>query len=304
VFWDTLHLLSPIGSGAHQVLAGDPGGPLWLLPHIDVTPETLFTIPGINLPVTNTLIAAYAATFLVSIIFLAATRRMKIVPKGFQNFVEWAAGLLMDFCEEVAGKEWGRRLFPFIGTIFFLVLFSNWVEVIPGVDSIGTPAPGVHPVAGIFLIGNDSDKLTSWIRPASSDLNFTLTLALISVIVTQIYGFRTLGFRLHVGKYINFHGPVNFFVGILEIISELARIISFSFRLFGNVFAGDVLLVVLGTLLPWVGATVFYPLELFVGFIQAFVFAALTLVFISLAITTHDEGEHATEHAEAPATHS
>lgn len=284
----------------HQVLAGDPGGPLWLLPHIDVTPETLFTIPGINLPVTNTLIASYVAMILVATLFVAATRHMKIVPKGFQNFIEWAAGLLMDFCEEVVGKEWARRLFPFIATIFFLVLFSNWVEVIPGVDSIGTLLPGAHPVAGVFLFGNDSNKLTAWVRPPSSDLNFTLTLAIVSVVVTQIYGFRTLGPRLHLGKYFNFHGPVDFFVGILEIISELARIISFSFRLFGNVFAGDVLLVVLGTLLPFVGATVFYPLELFVGFIQAFVFAALTLVFISLAITTHGGEEHGSEHAAAP----
>lgn len=288
MFWNAPHLLTPHLGGVGPVLA-DPGGPLWLLPHIDVTPEVLFTIPGINFPVTNTLIAAYVAMIMVSTLFIAATRKMNVVPKGLQNFVEWAAGLLLDFCEEVAGKEWGRRLFPFIGTIFFLVLFSNWVEVIPGVDSIGTPQPGVHPVLGIFLLGNDSNKITPWIRPAASDLNFTLTLALISVVVTQIYGFRTLGFRMHVGRYLTLKGPVDFFVGVLEIISEFARIISFSFRLFGNVFAGDVLLVVLGTLLPFVGPTVFYPLELFVGFIQAFVFAALTLVFISLATTAHGE---------------
>jgi F-type H+-transporting ATPase subunit a len=296
VFWGSLHLFPSLLQGSH-VLAGEPGGPLWLLPHIDVTPETLFTIPGINFPVTNTLIASYVAMLLIAGIFIAATRKMKIVPKGFQNFIEWATGLLQDFCEEVAGKEWGRRVFPLIGTIFFLVLFSNWVEVIPGVDSIGTPTPGVHPVLGIFLLGNDSNKITPWIRPASSDLNFTLTLAVISVIVTQIYGFRTLGLRVHIGKYINFRDPVNFFVGILEIISEFARIISFSFRLFGNVFAGDVLLVVLGTLLPFVGPVVFYPLELFVGFIQAFVFAALTLVFISLAVTTHDDHDEAKAHS-------
>ena len=294
MFWNVPHLFSPFGGGLGRVLA-DPGGPLWLLPHIDVSPEVLFTIPGINFPVTNTLIAAYVAMILVSALFIAATRKMNIVPKGLQNFVEWAAGLLADFCEEVAGKQLGKRLFPFVGTIFFLVLFSNWVEVIPGIDSIGTPNPTpgtqLHPFLGIFLFGDDSNKLVPWIRPASSDLNFTLTLALISVIVTQIYGFRTLGFRLHVGKYLTLKGPVDFFVGILEIISEFARVISFSFRLFGNVFAGDVLLVVLGTLLPFVGPIVFYPLELFVGFIQAFVFAALTLVFISLATTAHGDHE-------------
>ncbi len=299
MFWGFSHLIPSLLGGSHVLADSEPGGPLWLLPHIDVTPETLFTIPGINFPVTNTLIGAYVAMIIVATLFVAATRKMNIIPKGLQNFVEWATSLLMDFCEEVAGKEWGRRVFPLIGTIFFLVLFSNWFEVIPGVDTLGTPEPGVHPVLGIFLVGNDSNKLTPWIRPPSSDLNFTLTLALISVIITQIYGFRTLGFFHHVGKYISFRDPIQFFVGILEAISEFFRIISFSFRLFGNVFAGDVLLVVLGTLLPFVGPTIFYPLELFVGFIQAFVFAALTLVFISLAVTPHGG-----EHGEAETAHS
>ncbi len=229
MFWNVPHLLAPHLGGVGPVLA-DPGGPLWLLPNIDVTPEVLFVIPGINFPVTNTLISAYVAMIMVSTLFIAATRKMKIIPKGVQNFVEWAAGLLSDFCEEVAGKERGRRLFPFIGTIFFLVLFSNWVEVIPGIDSIGTPTPApptqLHPFLGIFLLGNDSNKITPWIRPAASDLNFTLTLALISVVVTQIYGFRTLGFRMHVGRYLTLKGPVDFFVGILEIIYEFARLAS------------------------------------------------------------------------------
>ncbi len=295
MFWDAPHLLSPLAAGLGRTLA-DAGGPLWLLPNIDVSPNVLFTIPGINFPVTNTLIEAWAAMLIVIFLFVGGTRRMKIVPKGLQNFVEWAATLLLDFCEEVAGKPWGRRFFPFIATIFFFVLFANWCSIIPGVDALGTPNPGTHPVWGVFLLGNDSNKFTPWIRPASTDLNFTLALALISVIVTQIYGFRTLGVRAHVGKYLNFKGPIDFVVGILEIIAEFARIISFSFRLFGNVFAGDVLLLLLGSLLPLVGATVFYPLELFVGFIQAFVFAALTLIFLSLAVVTHDE-EHAPEAA-------
>jgi F-type H+-transporting ATPase subunit a len=270
----------------------DAGGPLWLLPKIDVKPSTLFTIFGF--PITNTLLDAWASMIIVLAIFIGATRKMKIVPKGLQNFIEWISGLLLDFCEDVVGKEWARRLFPFIATIFFYVLFCNWLEIFPGVDSLGTPDPGAKLTAGFLLLGDQSDKFTPWLRPASSDLNFTLALALISVIVTQAYGFRTLGFFKHVGKYLvnPFRNPMGTFVGVLEIISELARIISFSFRLFGNVFAGDVLLIVLGTLLPFIGPTLFYPLELFVGFIQAFVFAALTLVFISLAISTHDEDAH------------
>jgi F-type H+-transporting ATPase subunit a len=274
-------------------IIADAGGPFWLLPKIEINPDPLFHIG--SFPVTNTLIDSWISIIIVLVIFLGGTRRMAIVPKGFQNVVEWMAQTALDFCEEVVGKEWARRFFPFVATIFFYVLFTNWLSIIPGVDSLGTPQPGTHPVLGIFLLGNDSNKFTPWLRPASTDLNFTLALAVISVVVTQIYGFRTLGFFSHVGKYINFKDPISFIVGILEIVAEFARIISFSFRLFGNVFAGDVLLIVMGTLLPFIGPTVFYPLELFVGFIQAFVFAALTLVFLSLAISGHEE-EHAKAH--------
>ena len=288
MFWDVPHLIPSLL--APRILA-DAGGPLWLLPQIEVGPNTLFNIGPF--PVTNTLIASWISMIIVIALFIGATRKMTIIPKGLQNFVEWAATLLSDFCEEVAGPRWGRAFFPFIATIFFFILFANWASIIPGIESIGTPLPGTHPVLGIFLVGNDSNKLTPWFRPASTDLNFTLALAIISVVVTQVYGFRTLGFGQHVGKYITFRDPISFIVGILEIVAEFARIISFSFRLFGNVFAGDVLLLVLGTLVPFVGPTVFYPLELFVGFIQAFVFAALTLVFLSLAVTGHDEEEHA-----------
>lgn len=274
----------------------DSGGPLWLLPNFDVNPDILFNIGGF--PVASTLLTALLSLAINLLLFLPATRKMAIVPKGLQNFVEWAMGLLLDFCDEVAGKKWGRKFFPLVSTIFFYVLFGNWLSIIPGVESIGTPKPGVHPVAGIFLFGADSNKITPWLRPPATDINFTLSLALISVVVTQIWGFRALGARVHIGKYLTFRDfPLGLIVGLFEVITELARIISFSFRLFGNVFAGDVLLLVMGTLVPALGATVFYPLELFVGFIQAFVFAALTLVFLSLAVTGHDGEEHATEGA-------
>lgn len=280
-------------SGRSGVLA-EASGPLWLLPNIDVGPDILFHIGPF--PVSNTLLSAWLSMAIVLTIMFTATRKMSIIPRGIQNLVEWFMGLLIDFCEDIVGKEWTRRLLPFIATIFLYVLFANWASLIPGIESFGTPLPGsgAHTVAGIFLFGDSSNKIRPWFRPATTDLNFTLALALISVVVTQIYGFRTLGVKSHIGKYLNFKDPISFIVGILEIVAEFARIISFSFRLFGNVFAGDVLLLVLGTLLPFIGPTAFYPLELFVGFIQAFVFAALTLVFISLAITGHGE-----EHAEA-----
>ena len=293
--WIALHLsnIPHTAQGFPGVLAdsggGSGSGPFWLLPKIEISPSILFQWGFF--PFANTLFASWLSIIVVLAIFIPASRKKAIVPKGLQNFVEWAVEQMLGFCEEIVGREWARRLFPFVATIFLFVLASNWAELIPGVDSLGTPGPGAHPVAGIFLLGNDSNNFTPWFRPASSDLNFTLALALISVVVTQIYGFRTLGPRAHLGKYLvnPFKNPIGAFVGILEAITETMRLISFSFRLFGNVFAGDVLLIILGTLVPALGATVFYPLELFVGFIQAFVFAALTLVFISLAITGHEE---------------
>ncbi len=291
MFWT--HLFS-VTQGQLPLTVG-AAGPLWQLPNFDVNPDILFNILGF--PVSNTLISAVLASVLTMLIFIPATRKMTIVPKGMQNLVEWVAMLLIDFCEEVAGKQWGRKFFPLVTTIFFYVLMGNWMEILPGVESFGTPLPGAHATGGIFLFGVNSNQITPWLRPPATDVNFTISLAIISVVVTQIYGFRALGAGVHIGKYITFREfPLGLIVGIFEMITELARIISFSFRLFGNLFAGDVLLLVMGTLVPALGATVFYPLELFVGFIQAFVFAALTLVFLSLAVTGHDE-EHATAEA-------
>ena len=122
----------------------------------------------------------------------------------------------------------------------------------------------------------------------------TLAMALVSVIITQIVGFKTLGVG-YLKKFFNFSNPINFFVGILELISEFAKIISFSFRLFGNVFAGEVLLAVILMLVPYFVPLPFYGLEMFVAVIQAFVFAMLTLVFIKLAMTSHGD-EHAAAH--------
>ncbi|MCK4525128.1 MAG: F0F1 ATP synthase subunit A, partial [Candidatus Andersenbacteria bacterium] len=122
---------------------------------------------------------------------------------------------------------------------------------------------------------------------ANSDLNTTLALAIVSVLATQIFGIIALGVFKYGKKFINFSSPITFFVGILELVSEVAKMVSFSFRLFGNVFAGEVLLVVIMTLAPFIAPLPFFGLELFVGFVQALVFAMLTLVFLKMAVTAH-----------------
>jgi F-type H+-transporting ATPase subunit a len=155
---------------------------------------------------------------------------------------------------------------------------NNWLGLLPGVGTIGLHE--THHGKEVFI---------PLLRAGNADLNTTLALAVIAVVAIQIFGILAIGFWKYAGKFINFKGPIDFFVGILELISELSRLVSFSFRLFGNVFAGEVLLIVIASLLPFIGPLPFYALEIFVGFIQALVFVMLALVFIKMAITDHAE---------------
>lgn len=135
--------------------------------------------------------------------------------------------------------------------------------------------------------------LVPYLRSANTDVNTTLAMAIVAMVMVHFWGFSILGVRLHVGKFINFkEGPIGFFVGILELISELAKVVSFTFRLFGNIFAGEVLLMAMGFLLPMIGIIPFLGLELFVGVIQAFIFSMLTLVFASMASVSHGDNDH------------
>lgn len=277
----------------------------WSLPHIAVPVDILFSIGGF--PVTNTLLVSIATVLIIIALFWLAIRDPKLIPGKWQNLVEWVTELLLNLCEEVAGKENGRRFFPWVATIFLIVLFANWWEVIPGVETVGTFNPdlpgcaGAHLSAGFFLFGNYSNCIEPWLRPPSTDLNFTLAIAVISVVMTQAYGIRRLGIGQHVLKYLNFReGVMGVLIGLLEFVLEMIRVVSFSFRLFGNLFAGDTLLLVMAFLIPVVAPIPFYFLEVFVGFIQAFVFAILTLVFMTLAVTPHEHAEHHDEHAEHP----
>jgi F-type H+-transporting ATPase subunit a len=273
---------------------------LWNLPDIKIAPDTLFYIGPF--PVSNTLLATWFSIVIVIAFGFLAKRNLSLVPRGVSNFFEWIFEQILNLCEEVAGPTRGRKFFPIVCTIFLFVLASNYLELVPFVESIGTinPPPGhvATPTAGVFLFGNQSNWITPWVRPAPTDLNLTIGLAIISVIVTQIYGFRMLGPKLQLGRYFTLkEGPIGLVVGVLEAILELARVISFSFRLFGNIFAGDVLLLVMAFLIPALGPVPFLLLETLVGLVQAFVFAMLTLVFLTLGTTAHEGGEHHEEAA-------
>jgi F-type H+-transporting ATPase subunit a len=275
---------------------------LWKLPEISAPPETLFYLGP--LPITNSLLLSIISGAIVITFFLLATRKPQLIPRPLQNLIEWMTQGLLNICEEVAGRENGRRFFKWVAAIFFLVLVANWWSVIPGIGTIGVKnaeiagCEGVNELGTIFLTGDYSKCYTPLLRPPSTDLNFTLALAIITVIMTQVYGFRILGVREQLGRYFTLKdGPIGLFVGLLELLLEPLRIISLSFRLFGNVFAGEVLLVVIGFLLPVVGPIPFYFLEIFVGFIQAYVFAFLTLMYFTLGTTPHGHDDHQEEHA-------
>ncbi len=275
----------------------------WQLPHIQVAPDLLY--PGAPSFLTNTFLLAVASAIIVMVLFLIAAHKPKIVPGFVQNFVEWVFELLLNLCEEVAGKENGRRFFPWVASMFLLILISNWWSVIPGIETIGlkttstdVSAACTHVGSNVLLFGADSNCIVPFFRPPATDLNFTIILAIVSVIMTQVYGFVVLGWRLQISRYIVLtDGPIGFVVGLLEIPLELLRVLSLSFRLFGNVFAGDVLLLVMSFISVGVGSIPFYFLEVFVGFIQAFVFAFLTLIFMTLGTTAHGHADAEEEHS-------
>jgi len=266
---------------------------LWKLPEIKLAPDTIFYIGP--LPVTNTLLCTWITIIILVALTFAATRRQDLVPRGMQNFAEWAVESLLGLVESVAGKDKGKKFFPLVATFFLFIFFANLLDILPGVDTIGwvnlTAIQQAHlpPPTSIFLFGDYSNKIVPWLRPATTDLNLTVAMALVSVVVTQIFGFYLLGPKQYLGRFFKFTSPINFYVGLLELVSEIARIISLSFRLFGNIFAGTIVLAIFALLLPVVGGVVFIPFELFVAFLQAFIFSLLTLVFLQIATS---EEEH------------
>lgn len=239
--------------------------------NISVAAEKIFSLFG--LPVTNSILVAWIVMGCMVIFSFCATRTLSLIPKGAQNFFESVLEAILGVVNSVTGdRRQSMQFFPLVATIFIFVLLGNWLGLVPGVGSVG-----------LWEEHHGKEVLVPYLRSTGADLNFTLALALISVVATQIVGIVSIGFFRYVGKFINFSSPLNFFVGMLELISEVAKLISFSFRLFGNIFAGEVLLTVLFFLVPYVVPLPFLLFEVFVGFIQAMVFSMLTLVFLKMA---------------------
>lgn len=257
-----------------------------------LAPETLFHIG--KLPISNTVINVWLAMIILLILGLVLRRRVTLKPGKMQNFMEFFLEKLLGYFDQVTGdRKKTIRFLPVVGSVFFFILLSNWLGLLPGTGSIHY---GEAPL----------------LRPANTDLNLTLAMAAVAVISSHLFGLFTVGFFTHMNKFIQLgtlvksftKGPVAIFtaivemaVGLIEIVSELAKVMSLSLRLFGNIFAGEVLITVISSIVAVVVPAPFMMLELLVGLIQASVFTMLTLVYLTMLSTAphgHEEkqGEH------------
>lgn len=313
-------------------------------PHVALSGEPI--LPSGPKWVTNSLVGMVIIDIVLIAIALLATRKMSLIPSGFQNFMEMILEYFYNLGESIAGSR-VRQFFPVVMTIFLYVVLSNWSGLIPGVGSIGVikyeetvdsveidfedeESPGDDPSEGRsfdFHIasadlsvlaapaqqddpldedlgeeigadepggdahGGEYGKFIPLYRAPSADLNMTFALALITMIMVQYYGFKTLG-GSYLSKFFTLKGEgfmkgINGFVGILELVSQFSRLLAFGFRLFGNVFAGEILLATITFLVAFMIPLPFYFLEVFVGLVQAFVFAMLALVFFTEATISH-----------------
>ena len=293
-----------------------PVRPFVQLPAEHWSKYPLFTTPFLGIGdfyLTNTLLALLIADLLVIILafsFYQAVKKGSLVLKGIPGALEALLEALYNMTEGTAGKKWAKTIFPWFATITILVLLANWMELIPGVDSIGMleRAEGagfaIGTVAGIptLLKAAGEYTLVPFVRVVSTDLNFTVALAIIAVIAVQVVGIRAQGIKYftkfwNVKTFFNkpIFGVIDWGVGILELVSEFSKVLSFAFRLFGNIFAGSVLLFVMGSLLGAIAIfpSAFYLLEFLVGAIQAIVFGLLTMTFMAQATQGHGGQEEA-----------
>jgi len=236
---------------------------------------------AMEVAVTNTLLSSWLTTIVLIVIFVTAARRRSVVPGRFQGLVETMFEGVLGFASGVLGPEMARRAFPVVATIFFFVLFNAWIALLPVYQFLG------------FI--QDGEIKAHLIRSAGTDINMPLALALVSFVFVEYWGFRARGFGymrkfFQLGKIFRGKpsGLIDAFVGFLELTSELVRVVSFTFRLFGNMTAGEILVVMITFLVPFVATQFVFGLELLVGLIQAVIFAGLTLVFLSVAIR-HEE---------------
>ena len=265
---------------------------------------TLFSEPVFHIgsfTVTNSLLNSWLAVFLIAIIAVLIGRSIRRVPRGLQNFAEFVVEGALKLADSVTNdRQKTLKIFPVVFSMFLFILVNNWLGLIPGVGSIG------------FIESADGHSVfVPLFRGATADLNTTLALALFTVVASNIFGIVSVGAWNYFNKFVNLKAlgqipskitkeptialvsPITFFVGLIEIIGEIAKVASLSFRLFGNIFAGEVLLTSIAVIFAFGLPIPFMFLEIIVGIVQALIFAILTLVYFTIAAESHGSEDHA-----------
>jgi F-type H+-transporting ATPase subunit a len=239
---------------------------------VSLSPYIVGDIFGV--PITATLLTVWLGMVILIGIALYARRSLTLIPNRVQSVFELMIGGVYDYMADVLeSRTLARTYFPIVMTIFLFILTLNWLGLFPGVTAIG------------FYEGHGtSSHFVPYLYPAATDLNITFAFALVAFMTIQVAGVSAIGVFKYAGKFLNFSSPLGFAVGLIELVSEIARLISFSFRLFGNILAGKTLLLVITMFVPYIVPVPMLAFEVFVGFIQAFVFAILTLFFIKIAV--------------------
>lgn len=264
-------VLGPIGRGLD--------GSLLRPPEVHLAPEEVFSIRGFA--VTNTLLSAWLTSLVVVLLFGLGTRKMALVPGRMQGFLEFFIEALYGFVRGIAGERYAKPFFPILATIFIFVAFNAWMALLPIYPNVRYD--GTH----IF-------------RSAGTDINMPLALAVISFAFFEVWGFRAHKAG-YLREFFRFGNPIQTFIGLLELISHFIRVISFTFRLFGNMLAGEIVLFMMTFLTIFITPIIFYGLEILVGGVQALVFMGLTLVFAVMAVASHGGHDQEQEHGEAKA---
>jgi len=248
--------------------------------------------------ITNALLTSWVAVFILVVIALFLRTKLRTIPNKLQNLFEIIIEGALDLCDQVTNdRALSIKIFPFAISVFFFILVNNWL--------------GIFPIGGFGLIEKSKEGLSfiPFLRGGTADINTTIALAIMAVIGANIFGIFSIGIWKTFNKYVNIKvigqiwkrirreptiiivAPITFFVGLIEVVGEFAKIASLSFRLFGNVFAGEVLLVSMAALVGYIIPIPFLFLEILVGVIQALIFSILLVVYFTIASTDHDEHE-------------
>ena len=245
--------------------------------HHELGPEILFHVA--NIPIYNTFVTTLLTDAIIIGLIFAIYRGLKLVPGLLQFIAELTVDYFYSLTEQISGNR-VKSIFPWFASFFLFILFSNLIGLLPGVGAIG-----------VFEVGEHGKTLIPLFRPATSDFNTTLALSVVSVIATHYLAIKYTGIKEYLSRFFALN-PIYLFVGLLDLVSEATKLISLSFRLFGNIFAGEVVLATISGLFAFIALIPFLMLESIVALVQALVFAMLTMVFMSILTTPHHAEEH------------